>query len=513
MRSEFLVVAKKLMEMERKPLSPKELVDLAFEHKLFSDNIAGKTPHQTMKAKLSVHVRRKGRNSVFIRTSPGRFYLRSYVEDPSKIYEAKPLRPPAPKEYALVFPTKWLDDEGRFQGIDKNWQPLTKHLFNSRVCEYIDRREAEFADNYKQILTYIMVTRGQELLAFKRGSYTRSEEFLRGVHCVGFGGHVTALDFNLFHRNDYGIGQSAIRELAEEIKLPPKDFQRIFRGEAFKIVGLLNDDSSPNGERHFAFVFRYEVSEDSAWDKPQRNEKSITQLRWVDPMAPSQSLWGFEYWSQLCLLKFYQKTEITKPTFIIRRKEPLKPHNILVVLGPVGSGKSETTGVLKSDFGYVEINSGRILAKELAIQPVSEKNRESFQNAAFKYITQNNAPFKLAQAIWNRVRDLRCDRILVDGIRQKQTLYELRQMAKPRRVGILFVHTPPNMAFSFYRKRAGKSVSIHNFLRIRKNPVENEVEGMIVLADALLYNWSGQTYFRETIHEMMRDIGLRPVRK
>ncbi len=513
MRSEFLVVARKLMEMERRPLSPKELVNLAIERKLFSDNIAGKTPHQTMKAKLSVHVRRKGENSIFIRTSPGHFYLRSLVEDSSKIYEAEPLRPSELKEYALVFPTKWLDDEGRFQGITRNWQPLTKRLFRAGVCEYIDRREAEFVENYKQILSYIMITRGRQVLAFKRGSFTRSEEFLRGAHCVGFGGHVTASDFNLFQKNDYGIGQSATRELAEEIKLPPKDFQRIFSGEDFKIVGLLNDDSSSNGERHFAFVFRYEVSKDPFWDKPQRNEKSITQLRWIDPMASSQSLWDFEYWSQLCLLNFYQKTEITKPTFIIRRRGSLKPHHILVVLGPVGSGKSETTSILKSAFGYVEINSGRILAKELKIQPVSEKNRESFQNGALKYISQTDGPFKLAQAIWNRVCTQPSDRILVEGIRQKQTLYELKQMAKPLPVGILFVHTPPNMAFSFYRKRAGTSVTIHDFLRVRRNPVESEVEGMIVLADVVLYNWSGQNYLRETIHKMMRDIGVKPIRK
>ena len=57
MKSEFLIVAKRLMETERKSMSPRELVDLGHQRQLFSDNMAGKTPHQTMKAKLSVHIR------------------------------------------------------------------------------------------------------------------------------------------------------------------------------------------------------------------------------------------------------------------------------------------------------------------------------------------------------------------------------------------------------------------------------------------------------------------------
>ena len=71
MKSEFLIVARKLMETERRSLSPKELVDLGLARQLFSDKIAGKTPRQTMKAKLSVHIRRFGEQSPFVRTAPG----------------------------------------------------------------------------------------------------------------------------------------------------------------------------------------------------------------------------------------------------------------------------------------------------------------------------------------------------------------------------------------------------------------------------------------------------------
>lgn len=353
-----------------------------------------------------------------------------------------------------------------------------------------------------------MVTKGTQILAFKRGSYNRSEEFLRGVQCVGFGGHVIVSDFNLFHSNDYGIKQSAARELAEELKLPVTDFQRTFRGKDLETIGLLNDDSSPNGQRHFAFLFRYKTSEDPAWKQPQRNEKSVTQIRWLNPMVSPPNLWDFEYWSQLCLLKFYRRAEITKSTFLVRRRRPLKPPHILAVIGSVGSGKSETTRVLKSNFGYSEVNSGKVLAEELGIRSVSENNRESFQNLSFKYIAEEGGPSRLARAIWNKVCQYHSERIVVDGIRHLKTLHELRQLSKPRPVGVFFVHTPAHIAFEFYKRRAKKPVTIYDFLRVRNNPVEAEVERMISIADAVLYHWKGLHYYRKVIHEMMRKIGV-----
>lgn len=509
MKSEFLVVAKQLMEIERRAMKPEELVDLAVERKLFSDNIAGKTPHHTMKSKLSVHVRSKGERSIFIRTSPGYFYLRSLVEDPSTIFEAKPLSPPVSTERVLVFPSEWLDSWDRFQGIKTSWRRLAHHLFKSKVCKYMDRREAELDDSQKQILTYIMVTRGNEVLAYKRGSYTRAEEFLRGSHCVGFGGHVAALDYNLFHGNDYGIRQSAIRELFEEIQIPVPDYSSLGRGDGLEIVGLLNDDSSSTGRKHMAFLFRYEISGDPSWDRPKRNEKSITQLRWIDPMKSPQSLWQFEYWSQLCLLQFYQKTKITKPTFKIRRKRPLRPPNLLIVLGPVGSGKSETTRILVKNLNYNEINSGKIVAEHLGLPPVSEESRKSFQNASFEFINSDKGPAMLARSIWNRVREHQNDRILIEGIRQRKTLIELKKLAGQLSVGILYVHTPPDIAYKFYKHRVDKQLKIHEFLQIRENPVESEVEGMINLADAVLYNYSGRIKYRKEIQKMMLEIGVK----
>src|SRR4029078_8627500 len=131
-------------------------------------------------------------------------------------------------------------------------------------CFYMDRLTAESDNSHKQILTYIMVRRLGQVLAYKRGTFNRVEEFLRGAQCIGFGGHVSERDLTLFSQSDLGLMQSALRELSEELVLPETDRLRLCAGAGLNILGILNDDSSAVGRRHFAFVLEYEASNDPA---------------------------------------------------------------------------------------------------------------------------------------------------------------------------------------------------------------------------------------------------------
>lgn len=504
MKSEFLIVARKLLEAEKRAMTAKELVDIALDRRLFTDKVAGRTPHQTMKAKLSVHIRTRGERSIFVRTRPGRFYLRHLLDGQQNIYVAPPLHPPKTGEKVLVFPSTWLDKHERFQGIKKVWRETTRKLLSTDVCQYMPRLEAEEDNDQKQVLTYIMVSRRHKLLAFKRGTYSRVEDFLRGCDCVGFGGHVAELDRTLFNSRDLGLTDNAVRELAEEITLPQKDIVRLRNRQGLRIVGLLNDDSSAVGRRHFAFVLKYEVSNDQSWKRPVRGEKSITRLRWVDPA--SVSLWDFEYWSQLCLREYFPKYVRAHPAYLIRRRSPLKPPHVLCVLGALGSGKSETTKVLCKDFGYKEVNSGQVLAKLLRVPPVPQTGRDTFHKLAWEFINTQQGPRLLAEAMWQKVKALSSPRVLIDGIRQKATLQELRELAKPTRVGLLFVDTPSDVACKFYTKRAETPTSIHDFLKVREALVEQEVEQLIGISDAVLYNWTGRTSYRMAIRALIHEV-------
>ncbi len=507
--SQFLDVADTLLRKHKRPISARELVDLATDEKLFSDNLAGRTPHQTMKSKISTDIVRKGNRSRFVRTAPGRFYLRELLEDPTKAYEAKRYRATPPREQVMVFPSRVLGVNQRFQGIKKSWSLASRKLFRPSVCTYIDRIEAEQRQDIKQVLTYILVTRRNRILAFRRGTFSRVEDYLRGSNCIGFGGHVAEIDRTLYNVGNelQVIRDNAVRELFEELALPEKDKDRLRRGDGLRVLGLLNDDSSPTGRRHFAVVLKYGASTDPLWEKPQRGEKSITQLRWVDLNALDVDLKDFEYWSQLCLTGFFPSSVRAQPSYIVRRKEALRPPGLLCLVGGIGSGKSLATELLKRDFGYTEINSGLIVAQLLGTPPVPETDRAEFQKRAWRFIQQRDGPKKLASALLNAQAHRSQGRILIDGIRQPATLNELKRLAD-RRVGIIFVHAPPNVAFQFYSERAGPAVTFADFLRLSEAPVEQGVKKMIGIADAVLYNWMGKSMYKEAVGKLMQNVGV-----
>jgi hypothetical protein len=172
----------------------------------------------------------------------------------------------------------------------------------------------------------------------------------------------------------------------------------------------------------------------------------------------------------------------------------------------LGSGKSVATGLLRKEFGYTEVNSGRVLADILGIPPVPETPRDVFQAKAWAFIQRSSGPARLARAIWRRVEIESKDKLLIDGIRQRTTLGELKKLAGDRSVALLYVYTPPTVAYKFFKGRSKKSLSIYDFLKVSDSPVEAEVRSMIRGADAVLYNWSGEPLYKDAVRELMHEI-------
>jgi hypothetical protein len=71
---------------------------------------------------------------------------------------------------------------------------------------------------------------------------------------------------------------------------------------------------------------------------------------------------------------------------------------------------------------------------------------------------------------------------------------------------LLYVQAPPDLAYEFYREREANGYSIFDFLRVRNAPVERDVEQMIGLSDAVLYNWTGRAQYRRAVHGLMREL-------
>lgn len=188
----------------------------------------------------------------------------------------------------LGFPAEVLDDIGRFQGFSAEVDRYLPAIF-ARLAVH-ERGPAEEDPSFKQLIPYVVFTSGGaghlEVFRYVRGK-RGTEARLHELHSIGVGGHIEATDVSLFE-NTYEVGMR--RELAEEVVLPEGQ-------ERQRVVGLINDDSTPVGRVHFGVVHLWQLPTPEL----KRREAALARAAFApldDLLAEREK---FESWSQFVL--------------------------------------------------------------------------------------------------------------------------------------------------------------------------------------------------------------------
>jgi predicted NUDIX family phosphoesterase len=490
----FLDAAETVLKRERRPMHARELTESAISLGLleFSD---GRTPHQTMKAKLSVDIRTHAARSRFKRSGRGRFALREFNEDE---YFASPIQKVLkPSEDVLVFPAKLLDQLGRFHGIRRDPRPYAETLLAPNNSMFMRRIEAETDLNYKQVISYVIVRNGDSVLRFVRGSYTSVQTYLKGRYCIGFGGHVQSRDRTpLFPGPDSGYQNSIYRELSEELNLP----RDIVTDDRLQMIGALNDDSSDLGKVHFAFIHLLDLTGVGCLPSARelKKEKSINQLNFIPIRDLGSEFERYEYWSKLCIKTFFGKA--VKILCRVREigKFRLRSHcrNIAVV-GRIGSGKTEACKLLQKKFGYQLVSSGHVMEHLLGVS-LGAIGRGPFQERALSYITAPGGAEKLASGIYERVANSGKTLHAVDGLRSIET-FELLKKKLGGDLALIYVDSTVDSAYKFFEKREGRGVSFDEFLSLIQHPVERGTDQFLARANVVFYNHGDRVAYLERV--------------
>jgi predicted NUDIX family phosphoesterase/dephospho-CoA kinase len=505
----YLWVAETVLRKHKRPLNARALVNYGLEDGLFPATGLSYTPQKSMQARLSIEILNNDA-SIFVRTSRGRFFLRDLMPSSLdgalstlKVYTAERHVPRPSTEMVLCVPRQVYDGFLNFQGIGHISERNPIEQLTDEQIAFTRRAIAETDDSSKQVITYTVIQHQSRILSFRRGLYNRAANFLRGAHCVGFGGHVNENDRDLFSLSDLGIRQNAAREIAEELMLPRGRPQ--IDPESFEFLGILNDDSSDVGVRHMAVVLRYWIDDWSQWRSVTKGEASINKLRWLDTVGETINLSEFEYWSQLVIRSFFQSSMKMVPGYKIMCRSAFREPHILCVVGSIGSGKSATSRLFSEQFGYITINSGSVLAGLLGVPPIPETARADFQAMAEEFISHPDGPSRLGDALARAATGSNAERVLIDGVRHPETLEALRFSAsKP--VALLYVYTPPDVAYEMYRYREGhgeEAITFPDFIKLYTAPVESRIRYLIGEADIITFNWLGLESYQRALSNLM----------
>jgi predicted NUDIX family phosphoesterase len=202
-------------------------------------------------------------------------------------------------ELVLVFPRRLLDELGSFQGIHLAWGPYLQQILDARNTRFLPRSRVEEDPNFKQVIPYVLVRRGNALLHYVRGKGS-GEKRLVAKGSIGIGGHISLNDESLFSAGREFYENAVQRELHEELKMDGTCRNRI--------VALLNDDSTAVGRVHFGIVHLCELHEQSI----TKGEACITELSFLSLKQLKSRRDQLESWSQYCLDHFSELSKIAE---------------------------------------------------------------------------------------------------------------------------------------------------------------------------------------------------------
>jgi predicted NUDIX family phosphoesterase/dephospho-CoA kinase len=476
-----------LRESDR-PLNAKEILREIRKRQL--TEISGKTPDKTIRSRISVDIKRKGEASRFMQVDRGLYTITGRSE---KRYFATPHRRKlSPSVKVLVFPTRHLSEIGHFHGIRRDFQPFVERLLDPKISFFMKRVDAEGTSDFKQIVSYVIIRYQDEILCFTRGKITNIGDYLDGQYSIGFGGHVEERsDFlPLFPAADLGYTNAVVRELEEEIIGLSVDVARAEES----IVGVLNDDSTQLGRRHFAIIHLLDIEEPYV----KKGEISVNDLRFVKISNLANEFAGYEYWSKLCIQTFFGN-QISISSYV----QPIKGFslrsqpNIILIVGYIGSGKTEVCTLLEVEFGYTMIRCSRVMQKIIECGSIEEIGRRGLQEEGLKLVNSKGGHERLAKGIAEFMDSHPGESFVLDGLRYPQTYEELKKIVnKP--ITVIYIENTIDNLFKYYQDRDSSETSFSEFLEIVHHPVEREIERFLPIANIVVYNHGSlDSYIRE----------------
>lgn len=144
-------------------------------------------------------------------------------------------------EKVLVVKRNIIFDKGDWQGIKKDNLDYYLDLIKNNY-EFKRRGDVENDSSFQQIIPYIIFSFKNKFFLYKyiQGA---GEKRLINSYQLGVGGHINLIDEN-------SIEKAATREWQEEV---------CFKGNILdkKLVGILNDDSSPVEAVHLGIIYHF----------------------------------------------------------------------------------------------------------------------------------------------------------------------------------------------------------------------------------------------------------------
>jgi hypothetical protein len=304
MTNAYLQIAVEVLRNERRPLSPRAIIAEAYKSGIVPTNLHGRTQHKTLGARISEDIISKRDRSQFFRTSPGKYFLRNFLDDPDIAEDFRqPFHARRRLRELVRGPTLAIVSARVIQlaGANLVIEPAkVLRLLVRGAYAYINPKKER--EGFYVVRPFVCVFKGTQVLTYRVGRYRDDRDNFLSKRSIGFSTMVTPYDQTLFNARDAGILDAGVRATMIDLDM---------------LSGSENcQQFARNAELHRFVVSREEVGTGDllavvsmrcpAWFEPSRRRLALNDLEWLDIRNHVNNIDDFDPWSRTLLEAIYK---------------------------------------------------------------------------------------------------------------------------------------------------------------------------------------------------------------
>lgn len=294
----YLVLAKKVLEQARRPLTPREMLREAYRLDAVPYHLHGATQHKTLQARLSEHILDFRDSALFFRTAPGKFFLSAFLQDETipvefrrPIVARRRVRELRRKEVLAVckgaLPKETIDGEAI--PAEAIYAPIHRQSYH--YASDVAHRAPEDV----LIWSFVVVLRDREVLTYRQGRYREDRDGFHERRSIGFYAPVIKSDRGLFDQDDHGLVACGLETLAFDLDLVGDATWGDLTSKA-ELQGFVYAETDRRAD--LLGVVRLNCP---AWFEPLTRRLAINDLSWHDLTVPANHIEDYDPWSQIVL--------------------------------------------------------------------------------------------------------------------------------------------------------------------------------------------------------------------
>jgi HB1/ASXL restriction endonuclease-like protein with HTH domain len=290
----YLMLATKVLSEAHQPLSAKQILKAAYRWQLVPPDLYGKTQHKTLQARLAEDILQRRDKSDFVRTAPGRFFLRRLLNDSSIPARHRreflaPLRADQLRRFHVLCISR--DDVFRIQRRDGRFPRFPE--ISKCGLQYRRLSMVKGDESICYLRIFVLLCRDGQILLHR--SPTSFGDPLDGQVSFGLVGFIKREDQSLFSTDPFGVAEAATRTIFEQLRLPVRVLARLHPAldtEALSCV-IGSEEDQTSGVIVVAFPFVVPAS-------PEIDESIALsdKFSWHDRPARINNMAQLDNWSR-----------------------------------------------------------------------------------------------------------------------------------------------------------------------------------------------------------------------